>query len=154
MLQKIVSNLVPLFSDDELAPDTEPKTKPKTFRNCLADIFNEIIFDRKIPLAKVQKETNIPFPTLDDWIKGRSCPLADDNLMVLTKYLDTNLEYLCFGIGCEDSRELQVKRLAAFFKTTEENIEMVMDGSLTRDNESEEEKLKDLAMESIKWNMR
>ena len=153
MFQKLMSNLVPLFSEEELKPDTELKKKPKTFRNCLADIFNEIIFDRKIPLAKVQRETNIPFPTLDDWIKGRSCPLADDNLMVLTKYLGTNMEYLCYGIGCEDSRETQVERLATFFGCDEESIEMIMDGSMKKEI-NEEEELSELAQESVEWNLR
>jgi hypothetical protein len=154
MLQKIITNLVPLFSESELAPDTELKVKPKTFRNCLADIFNEMIFDRKIPLAKVQRETNIPFPTLDDWIKGRSCPLADDNLMVLTKYLDTNLEYLCFGIGCEDSRQTQSQRVADFFGCDLETVEMIMDGSLKKDTDADKEELENMAKESIEWQMK
>ena len=153
MFQKLITNLVPLFSEEELKPDTELRKKPKTFRNCLADIFNEIIFDRQIPLARVQRETNIPFPTLDDWIKGRSCPLADDNLMVLTRYLDTNMEYLCYGIGCEDSRQVQSERLAAYFGTDLETIEAIMDGSLIREINEEDELVK-LAKESIEWQMK
>lgn len=156
MSQKAIANLVPLFSQEELKPDTAPSkaVKPKTFTNCIADIFNEIIYERKIPLAKVQRETNIPFPTLDDWIKDRSVPLADDNLMILTRYLDTNIEYLCFGIGCEDSRQKQVSRLAEYFETDIDSIEMIMDGTLKKEILNEDEELEILAKESIEWQMK
>lgn len=133
---KLIKNLVPLF--ENIPQDNIPKKKVKTFRNCLADIFNETLFDRKVPLAKVQRETNIPFPTLDDWIKARTCPLADDNLMVLTRYLDMSMEYLCYGIGCPDSIETQSKRMADYFGVDLETVCLIMEGELIKEVESKE----------------
>jgi hypothetical protein len=139
-----IKNLIPLFSD--IPTDNTPKKKQKTFTNCLADTFNEILFERKIQLAKVQRETNIPFPTLDDWIKGKSCPLADDNLMVLSKYLGVNLEFLCYGIGSPDSIEVQAKRLAEHFNVELETVLQIMEG--------EKYELENLAMESIRCQLK
>ena len=141
---KALRNLIPLF--DNIPTDNEPKKKPKTFQNCLADIFNEILYERKMKLVMVHKETNIPFPTLDDWIKGKSCPLADDNLMVLSKYLGVNLEFLCYGIGSPDSIEVQAKRIAEHFNTDLETVLQIMEG--------EKYELENLAMESIRCQLK
>jgi hypothetical protein len=143
---EIIKGTVPLF--ENIPQDNIPKKKKKTFRNCLADIFNELLFERNIPLVRVQKETNIPFPTLDDWIKARSTPLADDNLMVLTKFLDTNMEYLCYGIGCPDSIETQAKRIAEYFKVSLDEICRIMEGELINNQ------LEELAKESVEWQMK
>jgi hypothetical protein len=121
-----------LFEED-IEQDNIPKKKPKTFTNCLAENFSMIIFERKISLSKVQKDTSIPFPTLHDWVRGKTIPLADDNLMVLSKYLEISLEYLCFGVGSEskeDSLEIDfgVTNLAEHFKCEKELILKVIQG--------------------------
>ena len=131
---KIEINQTALF--ENIPQDNFPTRKQKTFNNCVADTLNEILFERKLTLARVQKDTNIPFPTLDDWIKGKSVPLADDNLMVLAKYLNVTLEFLCFGLGQEEARinhehDPKVVRLAEHFKTDRKVILEIFNGEQT-----------------------
>lgn len=119
----MIEHNIPLFENiPQDNPDGKKDERPKRYRNCLADIFHELISERKISLAKVHKETGIPFPTLDDWIKGTSkSQLTDDNLMILARYLNVGLEYLCYGLGddedfLESEDDPKVARVAEHFK--------------------------------------
>lgn len=128
---KVEKNQPALF--DEIPQDNFPNKKPKTFRNCVADNFNEILFERDISLARVQKDTGIPFPTLDDWIKARTIPLTDDNLMVLARYLNVPLEFLCYGIGEEETiikneNDPRITRLAEHFRTDKKVVLEIING--------------------------
>ena len=62
-------------------------------------MLNELLTAKNINLAKVVKDTGIPFTTLDDWANGRTTPMADENLKKLANYFNVTMEYLCFGIG-------------------------------------------------------
>lgn len=87
---------VPMFSD---LPETDaPKAKPRI--NCLQDILLELMDERKVNPAQIQKTTGIPWSTLQGWITGSvSAQLADKNVLSLARYFSVSLEYLLFGIG-------------------------------------------------------
>ena len=128
---RIRENQPALFENIE--KDNEPTKKAKSYYNCIADVLNEILFERKISLSRVQKDTGIPFPTLDDWIKARTIPLTDDNLMVLAKYLNTPLEHLCYGIGQEENfikneNDPRIERIAAHFNLEKKVVLEVING--------------------------
>lgn len=130
-------NQVALF--ESIPQDAVVFKKIKKFNNCVSDIFHEVISERKISLARVQKDTEIPFPTLDDWIKGRTIPLTDENIMILARYLNLDLEYLLFGIGSESSIEVRINRIANHFKVDPETIFQIMEGELEEVLESKGE---------------
>jgi len=96
-----LDNQLPLISDIPMDnPDAlKKKKKPKEINNIICEMLNELLTAKKVNLAKVVKETGIPFTTLDDWANGRSTPMADENLKKLANYFGVSLEYLCFGIG-------------------------------------------------------
>lgn len=68
--------------------------------NCFQEIFLEILDERKLGLAPIQKAADIPWPTLQGWYAGSTkTPLLDINILKLAQFLNVSIEYLCFGIG-------------------------------------------------------
>ncbi len=123
---KIDPNQLPLLDDiprDEASKDI----KPKKYTNCLAEIFHEIMEEKKTALPRVYEETGIPFSTLYEWVRGKAMPITDENLMVLAKHFNTPLEYLLFGIGFSDSIEVMVGRLARKLGMSEEELYLIME---------------------------
>lgn len=90
-----------LLPDDQLPVTDEVKAKPKV--NCLQDILLELMDERKVTLAQIQKETNIPWGTLMGWHNGDvNSQQADRNLLALSKFFNVSLHYLLFGMGDSD----------------------------------------------------
>jgi transcriptional regulator with XRE-family HTH domain len=80
-----------------------PKTKIK---NCLQEILSELMTEKRVELADVQKATGIPFPTLWGWATAKTgTQLLDENVLKLAQYFDVTIEYLAFGIGHERPNE-------------------------------------------------
>lgn len=122
------SNQLPFFENIPMDNPDGKKKKKKKYGNCIGDVLREILEERKLSIAKIHKDTEIPFPTIDDWSKSKSVPLTDENLYILKKYLGVSIEYLCYGTGIRSSLEKAVERLAKQFSVDEEVIEAIMEG--------------------------
>lgn len=94
-----LDNQIPFFESIPMDNPDALKKKKKEINNIICEMLNELLSARDINLAKVVKDTGIPFTTLDDWANGRTTPMADENLIKLANYFEVTLEYLCFGIG-------------------------------------------------------
>lgn len=102
-----------MFSPDELPQTDEAKKKESI--NCLQDIFIELLDDRKVQLADVQRGTGIAWGTIHGWYCGDvKSQLADKNLLKLAQFFNVSIEYLCFGIG--DDKEAFEKFIDNDFK--------------------------------------
>jgi hypothetical protein len=78
------------------------KKKPE-IENCLTEILNEVFFERKLTEAKVARDTDIPFTTLNDWLNGRvQKQTLGKNIPKLARYLNLSIEYMVYGIGSDD----------------------------------------------------
>lgn len=74
--------------------------KPRV--NCLQEILLEVMNERKLTLAEIQKGTGISWATIISWHEGTyNSQRADKNLLKLAQFLNLNLSYLLFGIGDE-----------------------------------------------------
>lgn len=80
-------------------PATDPsKARPKV--NQLQEILAELMSERKIEAAEIQKATGIPWGTLQGWIKGDvGAQILDENILKLSKFFNVSIHYLAFGIG-------------------------------------------------------
>jgi hypothetical protein len=89
---------LPLLPPEQLPQTDEPKKRERV--NCLQDMLLELMHERKISLATIQKTTGIPWPTLIGWHSGDvACQMADKNLLALARFFNVSLEYLVYGIG-------------------------------------------------------
>jgi hypothetical protein len=89
---------IPLISD--LPVTDEPKSKQRPRINCLQDMLLELMDERNVTPAQIQKATGIPWGTLAAWISGSvNCQLADQNLLKLARFFNVDLFYLLYGIG-------------------------------------------------------
>lgn len=52
--------------------------------------------DRKLSIAEVSRELDIPASTISEWCNGRE-PLFSDNLIKLSNYFNISLEQLLTG---------------------------------------------------------
>lgn len=130
-------NQLPLVSDIPMDnPDALLKKKKKRYTNCIGEILMELIEERKLSLAKVHRDTEIPFPTLDDWAKSKSVPLTDENLMVLKNYFGVNIEYLCYGVGLPVTFDIAIERLSKKLKLSNEYITAIMEDTIESREES------------------
>lgn len=90
-----------LLPDEQLPQTDEPKKKEKV--NILQEMLAEIMSERNITPAEVQKATGIPWGTIHSWMVGSvDCQKADKNLLKLAQYLNVSLFYLLYGIGSDD----------------------------------------------------
>lgn len=79
----------------------EPKRVEKV--NCLQDMLLELMDKRQVTLAQIQRETNIPWSTLQGWHDGNAnSQLADKNLLRLAQFFKVPLEYLVYGLGSDE----------------------------------------------------
>lgn len=86
------------------------EAKKRTKVNCLQDMLLELMDERKVSLAQIQKETKIPFSTLMGWHDGSvNCQIADKNLLALARFFNVSLEFLVYGIGNGDPAFEQFK---------------------------------------------
>jgi hypothetical protein len=69
--------------------------------NCLLEIVAELMDERKISMADIQRETDIPWATLHSWLIDGKSQILDGNIMALSKFFDCSINYLAFGIGEE-----------------------------------------------------
>lgn len=98
-----MENQPTLFNLDELPQTDEPKKKQGEPENCLQDMLLELMNERKVTLAAIQRATEIPWGTLMDWHNGGvRTQKADRNLLKLAQFFNVSTDYLCWGIG-EDS---------------------------------------------------
>jgi hypothetical protein len=94
---------VPLLPAEEL-PQTDPAKPKKEKVNCLQDMMIEIMNERKIELAEIQRETGIPWGTLYAWYSGEvSAQLLDRNILKLAQFFNVSIHYLGFGIGEDEN---------------------------------------------------
>lgn len=61
-----------------------------------AQIFNNIINQKKISAYKMSKDTGISDGLICYWKKGERIPNAE-NLVIISKYLDVSIDYLLTG---------------------------------------------------------
>lgn len=90
-----------MFDPVELPQTDEPKKKPKI--NILQDMLLELMDERKVSLAQIQKATGIPWGTLQGWHDGDvGCQKLDRNVFELAKFFNVHLHYLGFGVGTDE----------------------------------------------------
>src|SRR5690554_2441019 len=83
--------------------DLEKIRAKKKSINCLQEMLLELMEERSVSLARIHKETGIPFSTLMDWHNGESkSQMLEENILKLARYFNVSLEYLCFGIGSDE----------------------------------------------------
>lgn len=93
---------VPMFAD---LPMDNPSAAVKPV-NCLQDMFIELINERRVELADIQKGTGIPWSTLHGWYIGDvKSQMLDKNVLKLAQFFNVSLEYLAFGIGPESKED-------------------------------------------------
>jgi transcriptional regulator with XRE-family HTH domain len=69
---------------------------------CISDMILELMDSRNVSFEEILKQTGIPHPTLNDWIKGKTTPLTGRNLLKLAQFFNVHIHYLCFGIGTDE----------------------------------------------------
>lgn len=90
-----------LLPVEQLPQTDEPKKKPRV--NCLQDMLLELMDERHISLAMIQKATSIPWATLQGWHDGSvNSQLADRNLLKLAQFFNVSLAFLVYGLGDSD----------------------------------------------------
>ncbi len=110
-----IENQQVLFSNIE---QDNPKGKGRSEEdecNIIHEILSEILIERKVSVVELARELKVPYTTIDDWLKGRSVPLAGKNLLNLFIFSKVPLEYLCFGIGDKNHYE-KYEQLLGFFE--------------------------------------
>lgn len=70
--------------------------------NCLLEMVAELMDERKISMADIQKATGIPWATLHDWLVAGRVQTLDGNMLALSKFFNCSINYLAFGIGDPD----------------------------------------------------
>jgi DNA phosphorothioation-dependent restriction protein DptG len=89
--------IVPL---EQLPQTDEPKKKKKPSSNILSKIMKELMEERDIKLAQIQKATGIAWSTLHGWYDGDvKAQILDEDLLKVARFFNVTLEYLAFGIG-------------------------------------------------------
>lgn len=61
-----------------------------------ANTLKKLMSEKKLSIAEVSRETEIPSSTLSEWCNGRE-PLFSDNLIKLANYFNVTLEQLLTG---------------------------------------------------------
>jgi hypothetical protein len=85
---------IPMF--DEPAPVAEPPAKETTLQKQILRLMEE----RGIKEAVLVNAIGVPWGTWIGWRDGEvSCPMPNENLRRLYKYLNVHLEYLIWGDG-------------------------------------------------------
>lgn len=95
-------------------PSDEVEEKRKT--NIISFILKEILEERDLNLSLVSTQTGISYNTLHEWLSGNRTPMADENLLTLSKYLNLSITYLCYGIGSDEPAYLDEKGNPKKFK--------------------------------------
>lgn len=96
-------NQVPMFAElpaDQATPLKKVRRKVNDVQESLLYIMEK----RELTLSKIQRETEIPWGTIMGWHDGQVNSMQlDHNFFRLWMYLKCSLEFLCFGIGDEDT---------------------------------------------------
>lgn len=91
-----------IVPEDQM-PQTDPpkkKERKKPSSNILKQIMRELMEERNINLAQIQKATALKWSTLYGWYKGDAqTQILDQDLLKLAQFFNVTLEYLAFGIG-------------------------------------------------------
>lgn len=54
----------------------------------MQDVFNELLKRKKVSTAEVSRGTGIPYSTLNEWRKGKTQNISQDNLRKIAEYFD------------------------------------------------------------------
>lgn len=55
--------------------------------------YKQLLKEKKVKTAKVARETNIPYSTLNEWANGKTKKISADNLAKLADYFEVPITY-------------------------------------------------------------
>lgn len=100
-MNEILKGQIPLF--DDIPMDNPDGRKVREKVNVLQDMLLELMDERKVSLAQIQKETGIPWGTLMGWHNGDvNVQKLDSNILKLAQFFNVHIHYLVYGIGSDD----------------------------------------------------